>query len=419
MIGTPLPGHRPTGAVRGLVEDAAGNLWIRLDGPRLLRYRDGVFENAAEKFELSDVAFTAMSRGDDGNLLLWGPQNLTRRFQSGQFAPGSPKDKIEGIVVSMLESANGVRWLGTRDAGLYQLKDRLFTRVLSDAALGSVNALAPSEHGGVWIGSDTGLHLWEQGASIPLKLPQRLRKAQIFALVRDHNHNLWVGTEAGLYRIDREHTTVTGRSTDDARVTAIYEDKEGNLWFAGSQGVERLRDGMFTSFSSQQTSLKTMGGPVFVDKGGRTWFAPVSGGLYCIENGAVRRIAVPGLNNDVIYSIDGNKDELWLGRQQGGLTQLTKRDQGWAARTYTRKDGLAQNSVYTVKRQRLTALHMVQQFRFSSVLAAGSPVMSRTSKVASDSGSVISGKSATSSIVRLPRCDQIFSYSRRTSSSVG
>jgi ligand-binding sensor domain-containing protein/signal transduction histidine kinase len=354
MIGTPFPGHRPTGAVRGLVEDAAGNLWIRPDGPRLLRYRDGVFEDAAEKFEISDVAFTAMSRGDDGNLLLWGPQYLTRRFQSGQFVPGSPQDKIEGIVVSMLESANGVRWLGTRDAGLYQLKDRLFSRVLPDPAVGSVNALAPAEHGGVWIGSDTGLHLWEQGASIPLQLPRRLRNAQIFALVRDHNHNLWVGAESGLYRIDRDRETVTGyyRNTDEARVTAIYEDKEGNLWFGGSQGVERLRDGMFTSFSSPQTSLKAMGGPVFVDDGGRTWFAPVSGGLYCLENGAVTRTAVPGLNNDVIYSIDGSKDELWLGRQQGGLTQLTKRNHEWTARTYTRKDGLAQNSVYTVKRAR-------------------------------------------------------------------
>ena len=353
-MGAPLPSHRPIGAVRGLVEDADGTLWIRLDGPRLLKYRDGVFEDAAAKFELSDVAFTAMSRGDDGNLLLWGPQNLTLHFEGAHFAPGSRRDSMEGIVISMLEFPSGVLWLGTRDAGLYELKNGLFTRVLSEALLGSVNALAPSEHGGVWIGSETGLHLWEQGVSIPLKLPQQLRKAQIFALQRDHNHNLWVGAETGLYRIDREHTTVTGyrRNANDARITAIYEDKEGNLWFANAKGVERLRDGMFTTFSSQQTSLEAMGGPLFVDDGGRTWFAPISGGLYVLENSAVRRITVPGLNNDVIYSIDGSKDELWLGRQQGGLTQLTMRDHPWVARTYTRKDGLAQNNVYTVKRAR-------------------------------------------------------------------
>jgi ligand-binding sensor domain-containing protein len=328
LMGAPLPGHRPIGAVRGLVEDADGTLWIRLDGPRLLKYRDGVFEDAAAKFELSDVAFTAMARGDDGNLLLWGPQNLTLHFEGARFAPGSSRDSMEGIVISMLEFPRGILWLGTRDAGLYELKDGLFSRVLSEAFLGSVNALAPSEHGGVWIGSETGLHLWEQGASVPLKLPQQLRNAQIFALQRDHSHNLWVGAEAGLYRIDREHTTVTGyhRNANDARINAIYEDNEGNLWFANAKGLERLRDGMFTTFSSQETSLEAMGGPLFVDDGGRTWFAPLSGGLYVLENGAARRIDVPGLKNDVIYSIDGTKDELWLGRQQGGLTELTMRD---------------------------------------------------------------------------------------------
>ena len=39
--------------------------------------------------------------------------------------------------------------------------------------------------------------------------------------------------------------------------------------------------------------------------------------------------------------------------------------------------------------------------------------------VASSAGSLISGRSISSSIVRLPSCDQIRSYSRRTSSSVG
>ena len=42
-----------------------------------------------------------------------------------------------------------------------------------------------------------------------------------------------------------------------------------------------------------------------------------------------------------------------------------------------------------------------------------------TSMVASDAGSVISGRSMRSSIGRLPSCDQIRSYSRRASSSVG
>ena len=36
LIQRPIPGSPPIGPVRGLVPDGEGNLWIRLDGPRLL-----------------------------------------------------------------------------------------------------------------------------------------------------------------------------------------------------------------------------------------------------------------------------------------------------------------------------------------------------------------------------------------------
>jgi ligand-binding sensor domain-containing protein/signal transduction histidine kinase len=354
LIEPQLLGRRPIGAVRGLIEDADGSLWIRLNGPRLLRYRQGVFEDAVSKFDLSDVAFTAMSRDYVGNLLIWGPQKKALRFRNDMFRQLFPGDRCEGIVISLLETEGGALWLGTRDAGLYRFENKEMTQIVSEGSLRSVNALAPSEHGGIWIGSEAGLHLWEHGAEIRLKLPARLQKAQVFALVRDHNHNLWVGTDVGLYRIDPERRVVTGvyRSADDTGISSIYEDSEGDIWFAGSHSIERLRDGMFTSISSRETGLKEIGGSLFVDKSGRTWFGPASGGLFCLENGTVKRVAVPGLNNDVIYSIDGSGDELWLGRQQGGLTELERRGKAWMSRTFTQRDGLAQNSVYTVTRTR-------------------------------------------------------------------
>ena len=78
-----------------------------------------------------------------------------------------------------------------------------------------------------------------------------------------------------------------------------------------------------------------MEAPSFVDDAGSTWFAPASGGLFYLENGTIQRVSVPGLNNDVMYSISGGDGELWLGRQQGGLTELTLTSDRWAARTFT------------------------------------------------------------------------------------
>ena len=349
---TPLPGREPLGPVRGLVEDGDGNLWIRLNGTRILEYRDGVFENATDKFELFDVTFTAMATDAADRLLLWGPGSKTKGFRDGKFKRVFPQDEIGGIVTSMLETTPGTLWLGTRDAGLYRFADDRYSKLFSEFDLMSINALAPSEDGGVWVGLEKGLYLWENGARIRLKLPEELNKAQISALVRDRNHNLWVGTDVGLYRIDPKLKKVTGvyRSADDPQVSAVYEDDEGNIWFAGTSGLERLREGMFTSTSSKEMSLKELGGAIFVDDGGSTWFAPVSGGLFHIVNGVTQHIDIPELDHDVIYSIAGSKDELWLGRRQGGLTQLKRSGGSWIPRTFTKADGLAQNSVYTVTR---------------------------------------------------------------------
>jgi ligand-binding sensor domain-containing protein len=109
---------------------------------------------------------------------------------------------------------------------------------------------------------------------------------------------------------------------------------------------------MFTTYSTAQGVPTENNGPVYVDGEGRTWFAPISGGLYWLKDGRVERIAIAGLENDVVYSISGGDGELWIGRQHGGLTVLTKAGNSFAARTYTQADGLAQNSVYSVHRNR-------------------------------------------------------------------
>src|SRR3981081_4705558 len=61
LIQRPLPDSPPIGAVRGLVSDAEGNLWIPLDGPHLLRYRQGKFEELRVLNGREGCAFTAMS----------------------------------------------------------------------------------------------------------------------------------------------------------------------------------------------------------------------------------------------------------------------------------------------------------------------------------------------------------------------
>jgi PAS domain S-box-containing protein len=114
----------------------------------------------------------------------------------------------------------------------------------------------------------------------------------------------------------------------------------------------RIRDSAFVTYSTAMGLPFERNGAIYVDAENRTWFAPAHGGLYVLQNGHVQPVISSVPANDVVYSISGSGDEVWLGRQRGGLTRLQFRNGAIISQTYTEANGLAQNSVYAVYESR-------------------------------------------------------------------
>jgi signal transduction histidine kinase/streptogramin lyase len=134
-------------------------------------------------------------------------------------------------------------------------------------------------------------------------------------------------------------------------INVLFEDREGDVWVGGALGLGRIRDTVFTTYSSATNLRLENIGPVYVDEEGRAWFGPGEGGLYTLKDAHIQRLtAVPG--HDVVYSIAGRGNEIWIGRQRGGLTGLRWRNGTLTSKTFTEADGLAQNSVYAVLESR-------------------------------------------------------------------
>src|SRR5258707_12824478 len=90
-------------------------------------------------------------------------------------------------------------------------------------------------------------------------------------------------------------------------------------------------------------------GPLVVGPGGGLGMPPMRGGLGGMKEGKSGAVTADGIANDVVYSIAGTgKDDVWVGRQQGGLTHLRYSGNLFTAKTYTQTEGVAQNSVYAV-----------------------------------------------------------------------
>ena len=169
--------------------------------------------------------------------------------------------------------------------------------------------------------------------------------------MRDHASRVWVAAgPRGVVRLDRSGVSWfrDWNARTQGLATTLFEDREHNIWLGTSRGIERLRDGVFETYGELSGAPSSRVGPVHVDGAGRAWFGTTEGGLFWLDGDRARPVGIAGLDEDVVYSLDGDQERLWVGRRFGGLTQLRVTGRGITARTFTAKDGLAQDGVYVV-----------------------------------------------------------------------
>jgi signal transduction histidine kinase/ligand-binding sensor domain-containing protein len=344
----------PAGPVLGLAVDGEGNLWARVRGPRLLRYRDGKFQSILPDFKQTESDITAMCRGVTGDILFSGLVNGTFRYTGGKFVEVIPMNEIPSFVLSLAETGDKKIWIGTRDSYLYYLSDGRINAITKGLPDRKIDSLLPIGSDELWIGTDNGVALWNGTGFSQHTHSHALDNNQALVMIRDNESNVWVGTPHGLMWIDPNGVVSMDRGEKGSHesVTALFEDREGNIWVGTVRGLTQLRHSVFGTYSISSGLPSERNGPIYVGPEGRTWFAPMDGGLYWLKNDHIERVTTAGLDRDVVYSISGGRGELWLGRRQGGLTHLTFKGKSIKEESYTKAQGLAQNSVFAVHESR-------------------------------------------------------------------
>jgi ligand-binding sensor domain-containing protein/signal transduction histidine kinase len=375
------PASFPINGVQSLVSDGQGNLWILLPTTKLLRYHDGVFEvvrgqaengvtaiggGASRTILISSLAMGALSyNGKDfvGILTsdLWektvGSQLIGEgtRWSTPAWSTGLKPHRLEGSasgVISIGGAGDGGVWFGTEAGALFQLKDGKVSET-GNIPGARISAILPVSGSEVWVGTSKGLLRWDRHGLTHAGVPSPVASSEVLSVVRDRDANIWVGTNRELVRIGAaagDPGTVMPSGSDAVR--ALAEDREGNIWTGGARGLQRFSESLFVTYSINGSKSQSAGA-VYVDTDDRTWAAPIDGGLRWLKGEKQGAITAAGIDRDVVYSIaGGEKNELWLGRQRGGLTHLQYARDSFAAKTYTHADGLAQDSVYAVFRSR-------------------------------------------------------------------
>ena len=344
------PAQLSNSSILGLTTDAEGDLLVRVQGAIVIRHPNGEFERLASAPGSTTSYVTAMWKENDGGVLLWDLMSGLLRYRNGQVEVlAHRRGSLGKIVISITQTPDGKIWVGALGAGLSSAThDDIITE--SGTIPGTkASCLLPMGETQVLVGTDKGLFRWNGSALSSIALPPSVEGAQILTLLRDHNGHIWAGTTRGLVRINADGSSVADEGdAENGVVNALFEDREGNIWAGGADGLQRIRESTFLTYPTAKDDNPKQEGPIYVDGQNRAWFAPLPGRLLLLNGGRTQEIKSSAITNDVIYSIAGRRDEIWLGTQHGGLTHFRYINGIADVQTYTHANGLAENSVYSI-----------------------------------------------------------------------
>jgi signal transduction histidine kinase/ligand-binding sensor domain-containing protein len=353
--------------VRAITEDEQGNLWFGTDaGLDRMNRETGIVSHFRHDPEdatsLSDNTVLALHLDRQGGLWVGTNAGGLNRFDPAsetfvhyQHDPKNAYSLGGNSVHTILEDNSGLLWVGT-DNGLYQLDrssgqftahrhDPLDPHSLSDDA---VTALYQDRSGVLWIGTINGLNRFNRRASQfttyrdgPEAAEQRdaasfdLGAIRASALHEDPDGVLWVGTDRGLGRWDRQTGTLTtyhhnpqdANSLTGGEVNAIYRDHNDVLWI-GTGWLDEFDPETETFIHHQriQSGISSLA----EDLQGNLWIGAWNDGLYRLnpertvfEHYTHNADNLDGLRHRNIWSLlVDKKGNLWVGLYSRGIDLL-------------------------------------------------------------------------------------------------
>ncbi len=348
--------------IQTLLEDRGRNLWIGTEGGGLYRYRNGEFECFSTENGLTNNRVWSLCESRDG--AIWaGTSSGVTCFRNGKAtgfstSAGVPDKPVQAII----EDGSGRILIGTYGNGLYRFDGGgKFIRT-EGGSNPFVWSLHEDRDGCLWIGTRDGIECFKDGA--PRSLPGTLRGLTVFAITQTRDGTLYASTDTGgVFRFDGQSFT---QSTETDGLPGNYihcveEDRDGNIWAGGLNGLVRLFRPKVLSLGARQglgggitqslaegadgrvwigtdTGLNLFHHDAFEtspfaaivgkhpvyglleEEDGTLWVATKGAGLFRFQGTTTTRYSKDDLGSDIVFSIFKAHDQtLWVGTWGGGL----------------------------------------------------------------------------------------------------
>jgi ligand-binding sensor domain-containing protein len=283
----PAGQHLPSSDIRSLQGARDGRLWIGTFSG-LASWKDGKLTHYSE---LDGQIIEALLEDREGTIWVagWAPSvGRLCRIQSGNIECYGEDGRFGSGVTTLYEDSGGKLWAGGMN-GLGRWKPGLPQLYPMPNPAQQMYALLESDDGGILIAQHTGITKLGNGKAeaYPLSTAPHF---QPHRLLRDHNGGLWIGAvvDKGLLHIHEGTTDLFTRADglSGGAVSCLFEDREGSIWVATVDGLDRFRDFAVPTFSVQQGFSSHGVTSVLATRDGSIWLG-TSEGLNRGHNGQV------------------------------------------------------------------------------------------------------------------------------------
>jgi ligand-binding sensor domain-containing protein/signal transduction histidine kinase len=382
-----------TGAGFGtnICEDKDDNLWIAtMNGVNKLNKERNSFTrffysadnslSISSTYGIRSNAITTLSIDNAG--ILWvgtwdgklSKANLNQKpFGLINYDPTNRNSLSNNNVLAILEDSSGILWIGTSGGGLsrWDKKTNNFRHFNYNAANNKtlrsdyVYGLLEDKHGHLWICNGSTLsrlnkHTGEfRHYNSNEKNFKDFDHQTIYSITQDSDGDIWLGTGNGIKQFNENtglfthyyHTDGDTSTISDYTSIAIYADSKNNMWSGfGSIATDRLdkKTGRITHYKHIPEDPESISSNIvncfYEYPRGIIWMGTSGGGLcrFDYSTGKFTTYTIKdGLPDNSVYSVLADNDShLWLGTGNG-LSQFDPVKKTFT--NYEFKDGLQSN----------------------------------------------------------------------------
>jgi two-component system, sensor histidine kinase ChiS len=302
--------------VSAIFEDKAGIIWIATEiGVNKIDRNSYKFKHIRhiENDENSlggNVVYAFKEDPKDSNLWIGTTTGLnyydrtTEKFTIYKHNPADPNSLSSNDIKAIITDSDGNYWIGTTDAGLDEFVktgEGKYSKISIKQSLQEKNSLSNNT---------------------------------VYCLQEDSDGFIWIGTEDGLNRYDREtneikifrHNSYNPYSISNNKINVLFEDSYGILWIGTWNGLNRYdkKSGKFYAYKHSSDSSSISSNRVFgicEDKSKTMWIGTWGGGLnhFDRKTGAFKYYTEKdGLSNNMVYCmLEDNAGNLWCSTNNG------------------------------------------------------------------------------------------------------